>query len=222
MFRRTLTVFVCTLASASQAGGHFDVDDAGTLDPGRCQYEIWAGRFGEDKVTDYHFGPACRVGPVELGLSIDRYAVSGEHAYVTGPQVKWTFLGQDPDARLAAAISATMAFDVTRGGHTGGQLVIPVSWRALDSLWIHANLGADWATDSGERSGRGGLQAEWAVNDAVSMIFERFRAFGVWTSRGGLRYSVNPSISIDLSASRSGSQGVWGYAIGLNHEFRGF
>lgn len=222
MFGRIIAAALVSLASASHAGGHFDVDDAGTLDPGRCQYEVWGGRFGESKVTDYHFGPACRVGPVELGLNIDRYSTHGEHAYFLEPQVKWTFLGQDPEARLAAAVSAAMTFDATRGGHTGGQLVIPVSWRALDSLWIHANAGVDWATSTGERTGRGGLQAEWALNDTVSLIFERFRAIGAWTSRGGMRWSLNPSISIDLSASRSGPQGIWGYAIGLNHEFRGF
>jgi len=222
MVRQALFVLLWLLAAGARAGGHFDVDDAGTLDPGECQYEVWGGRFGVDKFTDYHLGPACRVGPVELGLNIDRYSIPGEHAYLLGPQVKWTFLGRNPEARLAAAVSGSLSFDVTRGGHTGGQLVLPMSWRALDSLWIHANIGADWATDTGERSGRGGLQAEWALNDSVSLIFERFRAMGAWTSRGGLRYSITPLISIDISAARSGSQGVWGYAIGLNHEFHGF
>ena len=222
MVRQVLFVFLWLLAASARAGGHFDVDDAGTLDPGQCQYEVWGGRFGVDKVTDYHPGPACRVGPVELGLNIDRFSVPGEHAYVLGPQVKWTFLGQNPEARLVAAVSGGLSFDVTRGGHTGKQLVLPVSWHALDSLWIHANIGADWATDTGERSGRGGLQAEWALDDSVSLIFERFRSFGVWTSRGGLRYSITPLISIDISAARSGPQGVWGYVIGLNHEFHGF
>lgn len=222
MVRRVLFLVLWWSAAAVHAGGHFDVDDAGTLDPGQCQYEVWAGRFGVDRITDYHLGPACRVGPVELGLNIDRYSAEDAHGYVVGPQVKWTYLGQAPDARLAAAISAGLSYDVTHGGHTGGQLVFPVSWRALDSLWIHANLGADWDTVNGERSGRGGLQAEWALNDRVSLMFERFRAFGIWTSRGGLRYTVRPLLSIDLTGSRSGTDGVWGYVIGVNQEFRGF
>jgi hypothetical protein len=32
----------------AHAAGHFDVDDAGTLDPGQCQYETWWGRAGAE------------------------------------------------------------------------------------------------------------------------------------------------------------------------------
>lgn len=197
------------------------MDDAGTLDPGQCQIEAWAGRFGLDRLTNYHLGPACGVGPVELGLNLDRYSASGEYAYLVGPQLKWTFFGREPDARLIAAVSAGLTFDVTRGGRTGRQIVVPVSWQALNSLWLHANLGAEWDTEKGERTNRGGLQAEWAVSGTVTMIVERFRSVGVWTSRGGLRYYLAPGTSIDLSGSRAGADKVRGWAVGINHEFKG-
>ncbi|WP_269758539.1 hypothetical protein [Variovorax sp. E3] len=92
----------CAFASlGAQAAGHFDVDDAGTLDPGQCQYETWWGRTGTEPVTGFHFGPACRVGPVELGLNFDRTSVAGVHSVTGGPQVKWNFLGQAPTRRSA-------------------------------------------------------------------------------------------------------------------------
>ena len=94
-----------------------------------------------------------------------------------------------------------------------------MTWRATGSLRVHANLGADWAIGSGTRTGRGGLAGEWALNDTVSLIAERSRAFGSWTSRFGARVSITPLISIDLSAARPGPGGVRSFSVGLNHEF---
>lgn len=220
MIRRLLMLLLGLVAATARAGGHFDVDDAGTLDPGQCQYETWAGRIGSEPVRVFHLGPACRVGPVELGANIDRYSAPDGRTTTLGPQLKWTFLGQGAEARLAAAVSASTTFDLTHGGRAGGQLVIPVSWRAVDPLWIHANLGTDWATGTGTRTGRAGLAGEWALNDRVSLIVERNKSFELWTSRAGLRFSLTPLVSIDVSASRTGPQGVRGFVIGLNHEFK--
>ena len=127
----------------AHAAGHFDVDDAGTLDPGQCQYETWWGRAGAEPVTGFHFGPACRVGPVELGLNLDRNSVGGVHSVTGGPQVKWNFLGQAPDAPFSAALSASTVSDFKRGGRTGGQFVVPMTWRPASSLQVHMTLGAD-------------------------------------------------------------------------------
>jgi hypothetical protein len=210
----------CGLGGAgAQAAGHFDVDDAGTLDPGQCQYEAWWGRTGPEPVNGLHIGPSCRVGPVELGLNLDRFSAAGVHSVVAGPQVKWNFFGAAADAPLSAALSLGATFDLTRGGRAGGQFVLPVTWRPTGSLQIHANLGADWATGTGARTPRGGLAAEWALDDKVSLIAERSRAAGVWTSRIGGRFSLTPLISVDVSASRTGPQGVRGFVVGLNHEF---
>ncbi|RYF34158.1 MAG: hypothetical protein EOO26_05570 [Comamonadaceae bacterium] len=199
------------------------MDDAGTLDVGQCQYEVWGSRVGRDAaVRGLHLGPACRVGPVELGLGVDLLATRGERTttYV-GPQLKWTVFGQHADDRLAAALSIGTTFDATRGGRAGGQFVIPLTWRALDNLQLHANFGADWAPGTGARTGRGGVQVEWALDQAVSLIAERHRAYDVWTTRIGARFSVTPSISIDLSAARIGraEERQRGFVIGLNHEF---
>lgn len=218
----TLLAGAC-LAAGAQAGGHFDVDDAGMLDPGQCQYEAWGSRTGKDPATHgLHVGPACRVGPIEIGLGVDRFATRGERAatYV-GPQLKWTFYGQGADARLVAALSAGATFDTARGGRAGGQLLVPVTWRALDSLQLHANLGADWSTGTGARTLRGGMQAEWAVGERISLIVERNRAYDLWTSRIGARFSLTPLISIAVSAARfgPGDRRTHAFVIGLNCEW---
>ena len=212
----------CLLAAGSAvAGGHFDVDDAGTLDPGQCQYEVWAGRTGgPEPVRFQHLGPACRVGPFELGLNIDRAAMDGSRsAAFLGPQLKWTFFGTAADAPLSAALSAGAVFDVTNGGRSGGQLVVPVSWQALPGVMVNANLGSDWAAGTGARSGRGGMGVEWVVGDGTSLIAERNRAFALWTTRVGVRFSLTPLISIDVSAARTGPDGLRSVVVGLNHEF---
>jgi hypothetical protein len=220
MIRRACTVSLWLAAASAQAGGHFDVDDAGMLDPGRCQYEFWGTRVHSEHATAWHLGPACRVGPVELGLNIDRISVPDDTVHALGPQLKWTFFGRAPEARWSAAVSMGFISQLPRrGGRGGGQFVVPVTWRATDSLMVHANLGADWATGSGTRTGRGGLAGEWAFNDTVSLIAERNRAFGLWTSRVGARISVTPLISIDLSTARTGPSGVRSFSVGLNHEF---
>ncbi len=216
-----LPVAACLLASAAgaRAAGHFDVDDAGTLDAGQCQYEAWWGRTGTEPVNGQHIGPSCRVGPVELGLNADRLSAQGAHSVTAGPQLKWNFYGPAADAPLRAALSLGAVFDLRRGGRAGGQLVLPVTWRPADSLQVHANLGADWAAGTGARTPRGGLAAEWALDDKVSLIAERSRASGVWTSRVGGRFSLTPLVSVDVSTSRTGPRGVRGFVVGLNHEF---
>lgn len=89
-----LAAFCAFAGEGAWAAGHFDVDDAATLDPGQCQYETWWGRTGVEPVTGFHIGPACRIGPVELGLNLDRLSVQGLHSATGGPQLKWTFLGR--------------------------------------------------------------------------------------------------------------------------------
>jgi hypothetical protein len=211
--------FSLLFGPGAHASGHFDVDDASTLDPGQCQYETWWGRTGPEPVTGFHFGPTCRVGPVELGLNFDRTSLAGVHSVLGGPQLKWNFYGPAANAPFSAAVSMGAVFDLKRGGRAGGQFVVPLTWRPLDSLQVHANLGADWANGTGARTSRAGAAVEWALNDTVSLIAERNRASSVWTSRIGGRFSLTPLISVDVSTSRTGPQGTRGFVVGLNHEF---
>ena len=135
--------------TAAIAGGHLDVDDSGTVDPGRCQYEAWFGRVAAHPVPVAHFGPACRVGPFEVTLNIDRFGIadSRDHDLILGPQLKWLFWGTAEDV-WSAALSATVSFETRHGGRKGGQFLVPVTWHPREDLFVHANLGADWAEPS--------------------------------------------------------------------------
>ncbi|MEJ8823525.1 hypothetical protein WKW80_16015 [Variovorax humicola] len=223
MFRGGILLVGLLLASHAQAGGHFDVDDAGTLDPGQCLVEIWASHTDtRPPLNGQHLGPACRVGPVELGLNFDRFARSGDRTQVfSGPQVKWTYYGQAADAPLSAAVAGNLVFDVTHGGRNGGQFLLPVTWRASAALQVHVNLGVDWLPGTGTRSARGGAQLEYALNPTWSVIAEYNRAFNLWTTRAGVRYSFTPLISLDVTGARigTGSDKLTSFFVGLNYEF---
>jgi hypothetical protein len=209
------------MASRASAIGHLDVDDASTLDPGQCQYEAWYGRAGSVPVNAFHFGPACGIGPVQLGLNVDRYSSGGAHVFTVGPQIKWTWLGHGGDAPLSAAISAAITYDRTSRGRSGRQFVVPVTWRAASRLLVHVNVGADRSPVSSTRTSRFGVGGDWAMTDKLSLIAERNRAGGVWLTRAGVRYSFTPAINVDATVSRTGPDAARGFYVGLHHEFAG-
>ncbi|MBS0450440.1 MAG: hypothetical protein JSS14_03940 [Proteobacteria bacterium] len=195
------------------------MDDAGTLDAGQCQVELWDSYGKRTNTNLAHVGPACGVGVVELGLNADAVR-SRARADFFGPQVKWTFFGREANAPLSAAVSAGAQKDVSRGGRWGGQGVLALTWQALEPLAFNANLGADWAPGSGERTSRGGLQVQWNVLPELALIAERNRAFSQWGSRVGLSWQLSPRTSIDLSVARLGlGGGETVYTVGLNQVF---
>ena len=77
----------------------------------------------------------------------------------------------------------------------------------------------DWLPVDGVRTRRGGIAGEWAIDERLSLIVERNRAAGFWTSRAGVRFNLTPLINLDASASRTNPGGIRSFVIGLNHEF---
>lgn len=209
-------VMLAATLPAHAAGGHFDVDDASALDPGRCQVELWALRAPAPGATLIHAGPACRIGPVELGLNVDRLSTAAGARNSVGPNLKWVM---DPLAgRLSAGIVWSAAVDPAHGGRPAQALYVPLTWSLAESLQVHANIGLDRESNGG-RSRRQGLAGEWAASDRISVIAERARIVGEWGSRVGGRVALGPSLSLDLSVARVGARGDRVYALGLNHDF---
>lgn len=203
-------------AHALAAGGHFDVDDATVLDPGRCQYEAWIVRAPAAVTTVAHLGPGCRVGPVEVGLNLDRWAGASESRTLLGPQLKWVV---DPLVdKLSTGIAWSASYDVTNRGRPAQTLYVPFTWAAAEKFWVHANIGLDRDFE-GTRWRRQGLSGEWAASDKFTFIGERVKIVGSWTSRLGGRFNVSETLSIDLSAARFGPRAERVYVIGLNQEF---
>ena len=201
---------------AQAAGGHFDVDDATVLDPGRCQVEAWVTRAPKLDATVAHLGPGCRVGPVEVGVNIDRVSTAAGGRTWFGPQLKWVV---DPWVdKLSAGIVWSASYNLTDRGRPTQTLYLPVTWWAVDKVWVHANLGIDRDAE-GERWRRQGLAVEWAASDRFTLIAERVKIVGDWTARLGGRVNVNEMLSVDLSAARVGPRAERVYVVGLNREF---
>jgi len=220
-WRRRLPAAVPLLAAAvtAQAGGHFEVDDAGTLEAGQCQVELWGGHGQRTDINFFHVGPSCGVGAVELGLNED-VTRGNSKVNLLGPQVKWTFYGRDGGSPFSAALSGGAQKDVRNGDRWGGQGLLALSWQALEPLAFNANLGVDWAPGSGERSSRGGLQVQWAVRSDFTLIAERNHSFSQWGTRVGFSWQVATHTSIDFSVARLGlAGGETVYTVGLNQLF---
>ena len=212
----TLLAIACVVTSAHAAGGHFDVDDATVLDPNHCQVETWVARAPAVGGTLAHLGSGCRVGPVEIGVNIDRVSIGGNGRTLLGPQLKWVV---DPLVeKLSTGVAWSASYDLTNRGRPSQTLYVPLTWWAAEKLWIHANLGLDRDV-AGTRWRRQGMSGEWAASDKLTLIAERVKIVGDWTSRLGGRLNISDALSIDLSAARSGPRGERIYVVGLNQDF---
>lgn len=205
----TLSLLTCRAAAM---GGHFEVDDAAVLEPGRCQVEVWALR-GEDARLA-HVGPACRAGLLELGLNIDRVWGDERAANIVGAQAKWvTTLWPQVDGGLVASALR----DTTHGTwlHT---VYVPISWTVSAAIALHANVGGDRSSE-GRRTSRLGVAGEWSIDERFTVLAERFRLLDAIATRIGLRVVLGEQASIDFSGARVSGSGnrVWG--LGLTIEF---
>ena len=207
-------VLCCALARA--AGGHFDVDDASMLDQGACQLESWWWRMPSAAATVVHLGPSCRIGPVEAGIVAERVGVAGVRRHQLGPQLKW--VTEALVDQLSAGLVWSASYDLTNGGRPAQTLYAPFTWRAAETLWLHANVGTDRAVD-GMRWRRQGVSVEWAASERFTVIVERIQIARDWTSRIGGRIGIDDTLSLDLSVARSGPQAERVYVVGLNQTF---
>lgn len=207
-------VVLFSMAGPAQgAGGHFEVDDAYVLDPGRCQVEAWLTRSPALSLTALHLGSACRVGSLELGLSVDRSA-AGNPTTVLASQVKWAS-GAWRD-RGQIGVGAAIGLD-TRNGRWLETVYVPMSWRIADAFWVHANLGVD--RDRAGLHRRHGGSAEWAMGPGWILLAERVAIVGAHTTRIGIRFAATSFTNIDIGAARVGPDHAPAYVVGVNHEF---
>ncbi|HEU5294733.1 MAG TPA: hypothetical protein VFU71_08080 [Burkholderiaceae bacterium] len=212
--RAAAVAIVCVLAAhtAAAMGGHFDVDDASVLAPGRCQVELWALHGEEARLG--HVGPACRVGPVELGLSLERVSGDDGRVNLVGAQIKWvTTLWPQVDAGIA--VSALR--DTTRGRELY-TVYAPVTWSLSRAVQLHANVGGD-RNGEGRHTSRLGVAGEWTIDERFTLLGERFRLLDAIATRAGVRIALGEQASIDVSGARISGSGnrVWG--LGLTVEF---
>lgn len=202
--------------SAQAAGGHHAVDDASILEPDQCSLETWAERQTGGDRTLIHVGPSCRVGPVELGLNLEREKFRGiDGKTVLGPQIKWAYSLTDD---LSIGVVAAASFSTASSSYVASSVVVPLTWRVAPSLAAHANYGRDLVRN-GPNLPRGGLALEWSPTDTWSFVGERFVQARAHSSRLGARWTVTPGLSLDISRARSqGAAGPGWVTVGLNWE----
>lgn len=196
------------------AGGHHSVDDAALLDPQQCQLETWADRERGGTRTLLHAGPACRVGPFELGLNLDRVRLQGSGTtHVGGVQVKW---GTQFGSEWSAGVVLAAARQDRAPKALGSSLVVPLTWQVSTGLLAHVNLGRDFRPGQSD-SRRAGLAVEWAPSAAWTGVAEVFREGGANFRRFGVRWSATPNVSVDLSQARglNATSTAW-WSLGLN------
>ena len=204
-----------TAFDAAAAGGHHAVDDAAILEPGQCQLEIWFDREAHGAFSAFHVGPACRIGPLEVGVNADRLRTDGEPTVVAfAPQLKWAYPLRD-DLGAAIVLSATWR-ERPVSSFVGSTLLLPLTWQPSDTLLAHLNIGRDFRHAELDRN-RGGAALEWMPSTAWSLVAERVRESGVDYWRAGARWTLSPSLSIDLSRARGlGDAAVVWWTLGLN------
>ncbi|QTN26220.1 hypothetical protein HZ993_12780 [Rhodoferax sp. AJA081-3] len=200
------------------AGGHHAVDDAAILAPGQCQLETWFDRDSHGARSLIHIGPACRVGPVELGLNLDNTHVTDIGATTAvGPQIKWAH-------QLTEALSAGVVFGANwqdrSPSFVASTVVFPLTWAASETVTIHVNVGRDFRRGGEPDTDRAGAALEWAPVPAWTFVAERFRESNMDHWRAGVRYVLSQNASIDLSRAKGlhGSEPAW-WTVGLSWAF---
>ena len=211
--RPAVTLVLALAGSAASAmGGHFDVDDAFVLAPERCQVELWT--LQGESLHSAHLGPACRAGPLEVGVILERLSGGGLADRIAGAQLK-AVTNWLPDVNVGLVAAASR--DTTKGVNLLTAYV-PLTWSLSNALQVHANLGVDRLGERG-RSRRVGIAGEWAFADGITLLAEHFSALDLTLTRCGLRIALGEQASLDLSAARVSNTGnrLWG--LGLNFEF---
>jgi len=225
--RATAALLGLALNEAHAAGGHHAVDDAAILEPGQCEVETWFDRERGGGRTLLHVGPACRLGPVELGLNMDRARSAtnsgnagnaGNDTTVTaGPQVKWV---TPVTESLSVGVVLAAGWQDSSPRFVGSTVVLPLTWQPTQSLAVHVNLGRDFRQHAKDMS-RAGAALEWAATPQWSMVAERFREGQAHFWRVGARYVVSDTLSLDLSQARglAGAAPAW-WTVGFNWAFQ--
>jgi len=198
------------------AGGHYAVGDAVILEPEACQVEFWIDKAADGRGTLLHAGPACRVGPVELGLNLDYFHAGGSGTFTAGGlQLKWA---RELLPGLSAGIALVAAVRDHEPNFIGTTVVLPLTWQANESLRVHVNAGRDFVRGAANLS-RSGAAVEWDASANWSLVAERFREVGLDFWRAGIRCAPHPDLSIDLSRAEgmAGAPNRW--AFGLTFAF---
>jgi len=213
--RALAAILLAGAVEAHAAGGHFDVDDATALAPGRCQVETWllAGR--SPSSTFVHVGPACAWGGIEWGLNADRVRIDGARGDTLGPQAKWVVDVLAKRLSTGAAVAATWRTEGTSRPIATGYVPVTAWFGENQQLQLNLNAGRDHDPIAGSFR-RWGIGADWTASDRWMLTAERRSVLSQALTRIGARWYLTPLASIDASVARAGGMRLLG--VGFSWE----
>ena len=86
--------------------------------------------------------------------------------------------------------------------YASSTLVLPLTWRATDTLSAHVNWGRNFLR-GGVGQPRGGVSLEWLPISDLSLVAERFREAANNSTRLGARYALTSDVKLDISRASS-------------------
>jgi hypothetical protein len=190
---------------AMGAGGHYAVDDAVLVDPGRCLIEAWHARADRNN-TDYTVLPACNpAGKLELGMGLSRIQEAGDY----DTQVEFYAKTVAREVQLGSygwgvAVSSTWGGALQRSESAAAY--VPLSVHLIEPLLLHFNAG--WADERGaDHAAIWGSGADYSLAPRVNLIAEIYGTHRGGTElQAGLRYSAGAGV-VDLSYGRARATG---------------
>lgn len=196
LLRFTLFLFAAALwahAGAARAGASLYVDDAATVERGRCQLESWLRTAAPAR--ELTLAPACDIAGTEFGLSHSDYAAP--HAPAAQSLGAKRVLHASPHGwALAAALGATW----TGHRYDGWNLNLPLTLGPDphgQRVW-HVNLGWNQPLRGRARL-TGGVGLEQALAQRWTALAELYAdPHGDVGGQLGLRRALGEAASLDL------------------------
>lgn len=207
-----------TCSGAHAVGGHYAVDDAALVEPGRCELEGWYARADGDN-DDYTVVGACNPwGNLELGLGASRLQTAGERDTVAEVGAKLLFRELTP-----GGFGWGLAVATTYGGALerleGAAAYLPLSVDVAEGLVLNYNLG--WAHErDGDDAAIWGVNGIYQLAPGWGLIAEAYGTHRGGTElQAGLRYEIGPArLDLGYGRARADSDDDW-YTLGLGWAF---
>ena len=220
-------VLLCA-APLAMAGRPLSSDDASTADAGTCQAEVWSGR--DTAARSMVVAPACGVAAgLELGADHTRFSPRGTQPDQAGLTLKWA-----PAAWQTSSVAGELNFGLKLSGswvnaagaswqHAQTSALLLATWKAGETIAMHANLGA--ARDRASRSQGTLLNLAVVLTPLDSLLLfaevqgnDKREVFGRTVASVGTRWwLVKDTLGLDLSASREVGAGAgkrWTFGLG--------
>ena len=185
------------------SGGHYVVDDAALVEPGRCAVEAWYSRGGSD-AQELVAEPACNLtGNLELTLALSRFRA--DNGWDTGVGFEAKTLFRTPAiGSWGWGLVGRSDWSDGLGRHESVELYAPVTFMVNDHVMVHLNGGGII-----ERNDSNALTWGAALDVAVAHDLHLI-AEGFGTHRGDTQYqlglrSIIGSGHVDLGYGWAGS-----------------